>query len=241
MPLKVYHMDFTLIAIGDELLKGYTVDTNSAWIARVLTERGHIVRRIVVVGDRSEEIIEELNRMREISDWVIVTGGLGTTPDDITREAVAEALGRDLRENDEARRSVRRRYIVDDRVIRKVTFLPEGAEVVDNDVGMAPGFIVDNVIVMPGVPEEMKNIFEKVVKRFGEEKYAVETIETEKREAEITPVLEKIVKKYPEISIGSYPGKSDDGRWRVILRITGRDVDMVREVKNQLEREIGML
>ncbi len=234
-------MDFTVIAIGDELLKGYTVDTNSAWIARVLTDRGHSIRRIVVVGDSSEEIVEELNRMRRISDWVIVTGGLGTTPDDITREAVARALGKDLMENDEARRSVKRRYRVDDRVIRKVTFLPDGAEVIENDVGMAPGFIVDNVIVMPGVPEEMKNIFEKVVKRFGREQYAVETIETERREAEITPVLEKIVKKYPDISIGSYPGRSDDGRWRVVLRITGRNVDMVKEVKNQLERDLGML
>ena len=234
-------MDFAIIAIGDELLKGYTVDTNSAWMARLLTENGHNVRRIVIVGDRSDEIVEELNRVREVSDWVIVTGGLGTTPDDITREAVAKALGRNLVENRVAEEMVKKRYRVEDRVIKKVIILPEGAEVIENEVGMAPGFIVENVVVLPGVPDEMKNVFGKVVERFGREEYAVEVIETRRREAEITTLLEKFVKEYPEISIGSYPGKNDDGGWRVILRISGRDAEKVREVREQLEKELEVL
>ena len=234
-------MDFTIIAVGDELLRGDTVDTNSSWIAKKLTERGHRIRRIVIVGDKIDDIVEEIREMREISDWIIVTGGLGTTPDDVTREAVAKALGRDLVESERARISVEKRYNVDSKVIRKVIMLPDGSEVIENDVGMAPGFVIDNILVMPGVPAEMKDIFEKIADQFGREEYAMEVIETRRREAEITPVLEKIAKEYQEVSVGSYPGKDEAGMWKVTLKITGKNAEIVKEVKRRLEEELERL
>jgi|Deesub1362A_J573_1020465.scaffolds.fasta_scaffold00193_14 molybdenum cofactor synthesis domain-containing protein len=232
-------MEFLILAVGNELLSGDTIDTNSQWIAKKLTQNGHKVRRMVTVGDVKEDIVREIRNSRE--DFIIVTGGLGTTPDDLTREAIAEALKKPLIEFREVKRMLSQ-YRIDDEIRERMSLLPEGSEPVPNNEGVAPGFIVENILVMPGVPKEMMDIFNKVIGRFGSESYWEEWIETHKKEVDITPLLEKAVNKFPSIRIGSYPQKTEKNgkvEFKVRIKISGKDIEMVKEVREFIERGLS--
>jgi len=197
-------MVFSILSIGNEILSGDISNTNATYLAKRLTVSGHEVRRIVVVPDDVEEISSELKRLREMSDFVIVTGGLGVTHDDVTVEGIAKALNKKLVLNLEAVRMMEGR-VESREAIEKMATLPEGAKVIKNDVGAAPGFIVENVLAMPGVPEEMKDIFSKVEKMFGCTPYYEERVRVEGFEDRIADLLEDLNKKYSGVSIGSYP------------------------------------
>ncbi len=158
--------------MGDELLAGFTVDGNGAWLGRRAARMGLPVRARFVVGDRIPEIRRALGRALELADVVLVTGGLGPTPDDITREAVAEALGRPLRLDDGLLEDLKTRWAAwrstplpagNERMAR----VPEGAHALPNRVGTAPGLVLDAgeriVALLPGVPAEMRALFDEGV------------------------------------------------------------------------------
>lgn len=165
-----------IVAVGRELLTGHTVDSNSAWIATRLVPLGADVRRIVVVDDEPADVVRELREARARGvRLLITTGGLGPTFDDRTLEGVATAIGRSLVEHAEALAFVTRRYAelaangsVGDAAVtpprRKMAVLPEGAAMVDNTVGSAPGVLVvdGNVTLLsvPGVPSEMRAVLD---------------------------------------------------------------------------------
>jgi len=102
-------MDFIIISVGNELLCGDTQNTNATYMAKKLTQFGHYVRRVIVVPDDVDEIAMEVSRAREMADFVLVTGGLGVTHDDVTAEGVAKAFRRKLELNDEAVETMRGR------------------------------------------------------------------------------------------------------------------------------------
>ena len=208
-----------IMPIGNELLIGRIVDTNSAWIARRLTFLGYRVYRIVKVPDSLSEIKSELLRALEYSEVIITTGGLGPTYDDITLEAIAATLGRDLVLNDEAYSMVKNFYeqrgmpITPER--RKMAMLPEGAKPIPNPVGAAPGALIelhDSIIVaLPGVPSEMKAMFTNYVesilsqrappRRYWECHIEIAGIP----ESSLAPLLENIARKHPRSYIKSHP------------------------------------
>jgi molybdenum cofactor synthesis domain-containing protein len=172
-----------LLAVGRELLTGRTVDTNSAWIAARLTDAGALVARIAVVDDEPAAVAREIGAARERAALVVTTGGLGPTFDDRTLAGVAAALGRRLVEHPGALAFVARRYAelaasaaVADATLtpprRKMATLPEGAEPVDNPVGTAPGVLVVDggfaLLALPGVPAEMRAVFEAALPRVRE-------------------------------------------------------------------------
>jgi len=157
-----------VVTVGDELLLGRTVDTNAAWLGRQLAELGIPVVRRHTVGDRAGEIHHAVADALDAADLVLVTGGLGPTPDDLTRDAVASLLGRPLREDAEVLERIRARFR--DRGVqelpepnRRVAQVPEGARKLTNPHGTAPGLAMDAggalVVLLPGVPREMKGIF----------------------------------------------------------------------------------
>ena len=162
-----------ILTIGNEILIGRVVNTNAAWLARRLTFLGFSVERIVVPPDDPSEVAEEIRRAlsRPGVKLIVTTGGLGPTYDDRTLEAVAMALNRQLKLNEEALKWIRERYegggmqMTKER--EKMAYLPEGATPIRNPVGTAPGSLVkanDVIIVsLPGVPSEMQAMFEEIM------------------------------------------------------------------------------
>ena len=156
-----------LLAQGDEVLTGRTVDTNSDWLAERLTEVGVHVHRIEAVGDRLEDIRDTVLRACDDGDLVISTGGLGPTDDDLTAAAVADALGVSLAEHADALASMERLFQRHgyplSAVNRKQAWLPTGAVVVENRWGTAPGFQIEHggatAFFLPGVPREMRSFW----------------------------------------------------------------------------------
>lgn len=164
-------MQANIVTIGDEIVSGQTTDTNSAYLACRLSELGIHVRRISSVGDDAAEIRSELDAALEDADLVFVTGGLGPTDDDVTKQAVARAVGKELvidkglharlAERKEGRRSTSAQ------AIESLSLVPEGAVTLGNPVGSAVGLSLEcrqrRLFVLPGVPREMKSIFEGAI------------------------------------------------------------------------------
>jgi len=154
----------SIITIGDELLIGQTIDTNSAWIAQHLNPLGIPVRRRVAVGDVKADIIDAINQERKNADILIITGGLGPTSDDITKPLLTEYFNTRLIENEAVRHHVisffekRKRPMLD--VNLQQALVPESCTVLFNDAGTAPGMLFEDqgqvIISLPGVPNEMQ-------------------------------------------------------------------------------------
>ncbi len=165
-------MSAAVLSIGSELSRGELVDTNAAWLSEQLVALGHTVREHACVPDEPEDIAAALKRLTERVQVVVCTGGLGPTSDDRTAEAVAQACGVPLVRDPEAYEHVRRRYQARGRALSDASAsqanLPEGARMLPNQEGTAPGFEVKlgdaRCFFMPGVPREMKAIFERTVR-----------------------------------------------------------------------------
>jgi competence/damage-inducible protein CinA-like protein len=164
-------MKAEIIAIGSELLLGETIDTNSAFLARQLTGIGVNLFRKSVVGDNETRIANTILEALDRADLVICTGGLGPTVDDVTREAVARALGRPLEFHQHLLDQIETRFRSFGRTMsesnRRQAYAPQGACIVENPKGTAPSFIVEDergtVIVLPGVPSEMRYLWEHAI------------------------------------------------------------------------------
>jgi nicotinamide-nucleotide amidase len=164
-------MNAEIIATGSELVLGETVDTNSAYLARQLAAIGINVFRKTAVGDNEERIAAIVSEALDRADLIICTGGLGPTVDDVTREAVARATGRPLVFHQHLLDQIAARFRAFGRTMsesnRRQAYVPEGAQIIENPRGTAPAFIVENargtVVVLPGVPSEMRYLWENAV------------------------------------------------------------------------------
>jgi nicotinamide-nucleotide amidase len=167
-------MQAEIIAIGTELTLGTTIDTNSAWLASQLATIGVAVSRVTLVGDGLDEIAAVVREAWERAELVVCTGGLGPTADDLTREAVAAATGRPLEFHPELLEQIAARFRSFGRTMsesnRQQAFVPQGARAIANPRGTAPVFIIDEparaLMVLPGVPSEMKFLTETVLLPF---------------------------------------------------------------------------
>lgn len=214
-------MQAAIVTVGDELLSGDTTDTNGAWLAGELTDRGVVVKRITTVPDREGEIARVVNEYRARYDAVLVTGGVGPTHDDVTMAGVAAALGRELTTSEEAHEwlTTHSGYTADD-LDEGTTALPEGSRVIHNQEGVAPGCAVEGIYVMPGVPSEMQAMFASVADEFGGEVDHVTTVETPEPESELLGRLAAVREKF-DVTVGSYPGET------VSVKFSGSDPETV--------------
>jgi nicotinamide-nucleotide amidase len=214
-----------IVAIGRELLTGRTVDTNSAWIAARLTDLGAQVMRVVAVDDEPAAIAHEIATARARgAALVITTGGLGPTFDDRTLAGVAAAFGRTLVEHPAALAFVGRRYAelaatgaVADAALtpprRKMAALPAGAEPIDNSAGTAPGvFLAEDlfaVIALPGVPAEMRAVFDaarsRIRDRLGAPQHVAEreVASGSGDESVLTVAVERVLAAIPGVYLKS--------------------------------------
>ncbi|MFB6169583.1 MAG: competence/damage-inducible protein A [Haloarculaceae archaeon] len=236
-------MQVALLTIGDELLAGDTENTNATWLARRLTDRGVSVRRVLVVPDVEATIADRVRAYGEAYDAVIVTGGLGGTPDDVTMDAVARAFDRDLAENARARADVEQTLerISDDYPdinldVSAEASIPEGARPLLNEEGLSPGCVVENVYVLPGIPLEMKAMFEQVADHFDGDVVS-DSFRTPMTESDLKPTLEAAWDTL-DAQVGCYPNQ--DGGYNRLKVTATSEADLTAAMDWLRERvEVG--
>ncbi len=195
------------VMIGDEILSGRTVDKNLNFLACNLTAFGINLREVRVVPDVADEIIKAVNEVRTKYDYVFTSGGIGPTHDDITSAAIAKAFETNLFLDKTAEKILTEHYGADLNEARlKMGYIPQGASLLDNPVSSAPGFRIENVFVMAGVPKIFEAMFEAAKKELvpGKKMQMME-IMTSLTEGWIARDLENLQKKYPQVAMGSYP------------------------------------
>ena len=197
-----------ILVIGDEILSGRTHDTNSNFIAKNLISLGVKLEEIRVIQDEKKIIIESVKLFSEKYSYVFTTGGIGPTHDDITSESIAEAFKVKYETNSEAF-NILEKYYPDGEFNssrKRMAKMPAGAELIYNPLTAAPGFIFNNVYVLPGVPKIMEQMFMNTLKNFDKGKpKKITTINTDLFESKIAPFLKDIQNQYTDCSIGSYP------------------------------------
>jgi molybdenum cofactor synthesis domain-containing protein len=201
-----------ILTIGNELVSGDIPNTNGSWLAKRLEPLGVRVRLLAAVPDEIEMIAEFIRDRAPRCDLVLVTGGLGGTPDDVTREAVAAAFGVGQEEVPELAERLRARFQRDPEYAARWARLPTGARPLENPLGGAPGFVIGNVYVLPGLPAEMEAMFATVEEelrrpapiRSWRRRYRT-------RESTIVGVLQAMGERHPGVLVGSYPTFGDGG------------------------------
>jgi|Deesub1362A_J573_1020465.scaffolds.fasta_scaffold00001_441 molybdenum cofactor synthesis domain-containing protein len=208
-----------IITIGNEILIGRIVNTNSAWLAKKLTTMGIEVRKMITIPDEEDDIIQAFREAIRHADLVISTGGLGPTFDDKTSEALAKALNRRWVINPKAYKEVKRKFEAANMELTearlKMAKMPEGSIPLSNSAGTAPGILIEIngklIVALPGVPREMKAIFEEnlekiLAKKAPHKYYAEKSIGVVGiPESAFAPYIDKVMKKYPKIYIKSHP------------------------------------
>jgi nicotinamide-nucleotide amidase len=230
-----------ILTIGNEIVSGDTENTNASWLARRLESLGVKVVMMAAVPDETERIVDVVRREAARVDHLIVTGGLGGTPDDITRESLAAAFEVPQVVVPELDADLRSRFTRDPEYAARWAALPEGSRPLENPRGGAPGFQIENVWVLPGLPSEMKAMFD----RYADELSTGEPIESwrrryDTRESTISPALVEATTRWPTVSIGSYPSFHETGP-QVEVVLKSADQDTLGAAVAWLERELDAL
>lgn len=216
-----------VLIIGDEILSGRTQDTNMRDIAKYLGVHGVDLCEARTVPDIMEEIIAALNALRERYDYVITTGGIGPTHDDITADAVAAAFGVELEEHPDIIAMMTARWGGElNAARRRMARVPVGGDLVKNPVQGPPGFTIGNVFVLAGVPVIMRGMLEDVGPRIRTGAVVLSrTVRVEGTgEGAIAAPLEAVAKAHPAMSLGSYPFFTE-GLYGSNLVLRGRDAE----------------
>tara|TARA_X000000950_G_C13874992_1_gene644474 strand:- start:437 stop:1183 length:747 start_codon:yes stop_codon:yes gene_type:complete len=197
-----------IIIIGDEILSGKTQDTNSRFLSKELGKRGVDVKEITVISDLEVEIINKVKLYSKNYDYVFTTGGIGPTHDDITAYAISRAFNVKYEQNKDAVRILKKHYIkkelTESRL--KMSYMPSGSTLIYNPVSAAPGFIIKNVHVFPGVPMILKPMAKEFLGSFLKINILPQVrISTKLSEGIIGQFIGEVQKSNKEISIGSYP------------------------------------
>ena len=200
----------SLVIIGNEILSGRTQDKNINYIAKELFKSGISLQYVCVIPDVQKKIINTVRNLKKSYDFIITTGGIGPTHDDITAESISIAVNKKYALNKGALKELKKYYIkvkselTDAR--KKMAYMPVGSRLIKNSVSGAPGFMIENIFVFAGVPsivEAMTKEFLKIIK--VKNKFYSSSIVTKLFESKIAHILEEAEKTFDEVSIGSYP------------------------------------
>tara|TARA_B100001939_G_C16750652_1_gene533803 strand:- start:46 stop:795 length:750 start_codon:yes stop_codon:yes gene_type:complete len=205
---KNIKVNAAILIIGNEILSGRTQDTNTSTLATWLNSIGVKVTEVRVVPDEEDIIVDNLNFFRKTYDYVFTTGGIGPTHDDITAQSVAKAFGKKYEIHKEAFKILESYYKPGEfnEGRQKMVWMPNGAELILNPTSGAPGFSVDNVFCLPGVPSILKSMLGGLKNKIvGGEPILSHTISLRTVESEIANSLTKVQKENKDVEIGSYP------------------------------------
>jgi molybdenum cofactor synthesis domain-containing protein len=233
-----------VLLIGDEILSGRTKDRNLGYIAEYLAKIGVDVREARVVPDVEDEIVAGVNALRARYDYVVTTGGIGPTHDDITADAVARAFGVPIGEDPRAIAIMLERYAPADLTParKRMARIPAGAELIENPISRAPGFRIGNVFVLAGVPAVMQAMLDFAARTM--DTGAVMLVETiaagSLPEGVYGEPLSAIAAAHPNVAIGSYPSFRD-GRFNNQIVARGKDGEAVATARRAIEAMVAEL
>ena len=236
-----------IIVIGDEILSGRTKDTNSNFIAKHLIQSGIKLVEIRIIEDKEATIIDTVRQFNKKYDYVFTTGGIGPTHDDITSESIAKPFNKKYEFHSEAFNILEKYYSESEfnEGRQRMAKMPSGVNLIYNPFTVAPGFKIENVFVLPGVPEIMQKMFLQILENLkkGSPKKIL-TINTNLYESTIAILLNDIQKKYLECSIGSYPYfnffKKNGGVNIVVSSWTMESLDVVvLDIQNMIRLKGG--
>ena len=201
-----------VLTVGNEIVSGDVENTNASWLGRRLAGLGVSVKLIAAIRDDVDEIAAFLRAESPRTDLVFVTGGLGGTPDDLTRESIAAAFGVGQEEVPEVAERLRARFRRAPEYAARWARLPAGSRPLENPLGGAPGFVIENVYVFPGLPAEMRAMFETVEAELrGERPIGCWRRTYRTTESRIVGVLEAAGMQHPRVRVGSYPSFGESG------------------------------
>jgi FAD synthetase len=226
-----------LLVIGNEILSGKVVDTNSPFLAAELRKLGVDLERILTIPDDIDLIAREVRTMSEDYDYVFTSGGIGPTHDDLTMDAIAKAFDRKLELNlSMIERMERHQGSPPNDSQRKMAMIPAGAQVIDAGDLWFPVVIVENVHVFPGIPKLLQKKFHSIKDRFSGVPFQLRRVYVTKRESDIADQLNELLIEFPQLMLGSYP-KIEEREYRVLLTLESRDGDyLIRAQESLLAR-----
>ena len=219
---RVRNCTVEIISIGNELLLGNTINTNASWIAARATDEGALVTRITTVADQLAEIVKAIREaIRRKADYIITTGGIGPTFDDMTIKAVAKAVRHKLRVNPTALAMIKQHYsdkfpgpVKITKARLKMAILPDNGIAIANPVGTAPGVLIrikrTSIFCLPGVPTEARAIFRKTIAVQIRLRTRTRHVERWIRvlglmESTLAPLIDQAMKRWPDVYIKSPP------------------------------------
>ncbi len=207
-PVTAAPVTAAIIVIGNEVLSGRTQDINVQFLALGLGELGIQLDEVRIIADIEDEIVAAVNGLRAKHDYVFTTGGIGPTHDDITSASIAKAFGRALIRNPEAEAILLANYRPEDvtEARMKMADTPEDVVLIQNPVSKAPGYQIENVFVMAGVPRIMQAMFDDLKSRLkGGQPVSSRSIDAFIPEGLVAGPLGDVQNDFPDIEIGSYP------------------------------------
>jgi molybdenum cofactor synthesis domain-containing protein len=228
----------SILTIGNEIVSGDVPNTNAAWLARRLAPLGVVARLATALPDEIEAIADFVRAEAPRVDFLLVTGGLGGTPDDLTREALSAAFGVPQEEVSEVAADLRARFTRDPEYAARWALLPRGSRPLANPLGGAPGFAIENVYVLPGLPSEMEAMFASIEEEFRRGS----PIESWRRvyrtyESVIASALVEADERWPHVLVGSYPNFGGQG-FTVEVVLKSSDPAALAEASAWLESAI---
>lgn len=230
-----------VILIGNEILSGKTQDQNLPFLGRELARLGIRLVEARVIRDDTDTIAETVNKCRRAHTYVFTTGGIGPTHDDITAQSIAQAFQTTLERNQEAvdRIAASGRELNDARL--KMAMIPVGASLIDNTVSFAPGFRMENVFVLAGVPSIARAMFAALEPELGTaSEIRSATLEAFAPESDLAVPLERIAVANPEVEIGSYPFARDGG-YGASLVVRGTDGERIERIVDEIAAAMAAL
>lgn len=234
-----------MIAIGDELLQGYTLNSNASFISYALMQKGYITNKQIVISDDEQAICNELKKSITRASLVIVCGGLGPTLDDGTKQSICKLLDQSLIFNEKIYANLKKRFPKLSS-LKEQAMIPEGAYPIENEIGTAPGLIFklnsSFLILLPGVPSEMKPMFEKKILPYLEKNIPSQKQVVQQEigiflvaEETVDQTLRKLQAAYPLIKIGIYPGL---GYVRIRFTYQGEQEKKAKQIMGQCKIEL---
>lgn len=227
-----------IIVIGNEILSGRTQDVNINYMAKNLTRSGIKLIETRIIPDEKHIIIKTVNELRAAYDYIFTTGGIGPTHDDITSECIAEAFGVPNSIHQETFLQLET-YIGKEnfnQARQKMAYIPLGAQPIPNPISVAPGYVLNNVYVMAGVPEIMRAMFDQILPtlRRGQPIISKSWYAYDAAEGTIACDLELIQQQFPSVDIGSYPFHKNETNKGITLVTKGQDQQAVEKASHQI-------
>ncbi len=227
-----------MLVIGDEILSGRTRDANMHHLAGVLSERGIDLCEVRIVSDEHARIVAAVRALSGTYEHVFTSGGIGPTHDDITADAVADAMGSAIEVRDDARAILAAHYERQDLELNaarlRMARIPDGAHLIENPVSAAPGFTLGNVHVMAGVPSVFQAMVASLIPTLtGGAPLLSATLRIERGEGDIAGPLGDLAERYTDLSFGSYPFIRD-GVFGANIVIRGHDASRLSEAEAAL-------